>query len=51
MSMTGVTCNITAPDLDGDGQRDVLLELSSGAGSSRWPFKWTGDVLVGKEAR
>ncbi len=48
MRMTGIACNITGPDLDGDGRPDVLLEVSSGSASTRWPFKWTGDTLVAR---
>jgi hypothetical protein len=40
------TCRFTGPDLDGDGQPDVRLEVSSGTASSAWAFKWTGDTLV-----
>ena len=40
------SCNFTGPDLDGDGQPDVRLDVSSGGASSTWTFKWTGDVLV-----
>jgi hypothetical protein len=43
---TGTGCNFTGPDLDGDGQPDVQLEVSSGTVSSTWAFKWTGDTLV-----
>jgi len=43
-SATG--CNFTGPDLDGDGQPDLRLEVGSGAVSSAWAFKWTGDRLV-----
>ena len=46
MEMTGRTCRISGRDIDGNGQPDVELELSSSAGSSRWVFKWTGDTLV-----
>ena len=42
----GTSCNFTGPDLDGDGQPDVKLEVASGAVSSAWGFKWTGDKLV-----
>lgn len=42
----GTSCNFTGPDLDGDGQPDVQLEVSSGTVSSTWAFKWTGDTLV-----
>jgi hypothetical protein len=47
-SATG--CTFTGPDLDGDGQPDVQLEVSSGTGSSTWAFKWTGDTLVPRSA-
>ena len=40
------SCNFTGPDLDGDGQPDVQLEVLSGTVSSTWAFKWTGDTLV-----
>ena len=43
---SGTSCNFTGPDLDGDGQPDVQLEVSSGTVSSTWAFKWTGDTLV-----
>jgi hypothetical protein len=43
---TATTCRFTGPDLDGDGQPDVQLEVSSGTASSTWAFKWTGDTLV-----
>ena len=43
---SGTSCNFTGPDLDGDGQPDVRLEVSSGSVSSAWAFKWTGDTLV-----
>jgi len=43
---SGTGCNFTGPDLDGDGQPDVQLEVSSGTVSSTWAFKWTGDTLV-----
>ena len=43
---SGTSCHFTGPDLDGDGQPDVQLEVSSGAVSSTWAFKWTGDTLV-----
>jgi hypothetical protein len=46
--LTGLTCNLTGPDVDGDGKPDVLLELRSATGTNRWPFKWTGDTLVAK---
>jgi hypothetical protein len=39
-------CNFTGPDIDGDGQPDVRLDVSSGTASSTWAFKWTGDTLV-----
>lgn len=45
---SGTSCNFTGPDLDGDGQPDVQLEVSSGTVSSRWAFKWTGDTLVAR---
>lgn len=48
MALTGVTCSLSGPDVDGDGKPDVLLELKSATGSKRWPFKWTGDTLVAK---
>jgi len=40
------SCNFRGPDLDGDGQPDVQLEVPSGTVSSTWAFKWTGDTLV-----
>jgi hypothetical protein len=40
------SCTFTGPDLDGDGQPDVKLEVASGGVSSAWAFKWTGDTLV-----
>ena len=43
---SGTSCSFTGPDLDGDGQPDVQLEVSSGTVSSTWAFKWTGDTLV-----
>ena len=43
-------CNFTGPDLDGDGQPDVQLEVSSGPASSTWAFKWTGDTFVPRTA-
>jgi hypothetical protein len=43
---SGTSCDFTGPDLDGDGQPDVRLEVSSGPVSSAWAFKWTGDTLV-----
>ena len=43
---SATSCNFTGPDLDGDGQPDVRLDVSSGGASSTWTFKWTGDVLV-----
>jgi hypothetical protein len=43
---SGTSCNLTGPDLDGDGQPDVQVEVSSGTVSSTWTFKWTGDTLV-----
>jgi len=43
---SGTSCNFTGPDLDGDGQPDVQLEVSSGTVSGTWIFKWTGDTLV-----
>ena len=43
---SGTSCNFTGPDLDGDGQPDVQLEVSSGTVSGTWFFKWTGDTLV-----
>jgi hypothetical protein len=43
---SGTSCTFTGPDLDGDGQPDVRLEVSSGTASSTWAFKWTGDTLV-----
>ena len=46
----GTSCNFTGPDLDGDGQPDVKLEVASGAVSSAWGFKWTGDKLVPRSA-
>jgi hypothetical protein len=51
MDMTGSTCRISGPDLDGNGQPDVLLELSSAKGPTRWTFKWTGDTLVNMPPR
>jgi hypothetical protein len=42
----GTSCAFTGPDLDGDGQPDVKLEVASGASSSAWAFTWTGDKLV-----
>src|SRR6185369_17954893 len=48
MALTGSTCNIAGPDVDGDGKPDVMLELQTAAASKRWPFKWTGDSLVAR---
>jgi hypothetical protein len=45
---SGTSCKFTGPDLDGDGQPDVKLEVASGAVSSAWAFKWTGDKLVSR---
>ena len=45
---SGTGCNFTGPDLDGDGQPDVKLEVASGTESSAWTFKWTGDTLVSR---
>ena len=42
----GASCNFRGPDLDGDGQPDVQLEVSSGTVSNTWAFKWTGDTLI-----
>ena len=42
----GTGCIFRGPDLDGDGQPDVQLEVTSDTQSSTWGFKWTGDVLV-----
>ena len=44
------SCSFTGPDLDGDGQPDVRLEVSSATVSSTWAFKWTGDTLVPRSA-
>ena len=43
---SGTSCTFTGPDLDGDGQPDVQLQVSSDTASSTWAFKWTGDTLV-----
>ena len=43
---SGTSCSFTGPDLDGDGQPDVKLDVVSVAVSSAWAFKWTGDMLV-----
>jgi hypothetical protein len=42
----GTGCTFTGPDLDGDGQPDVKLEVVSGTVSNAFAFKWTGDMLV-----
>ena len=42
----GTGCTFTGPDLDGDGQPDVKLEVASGTVSNALGFKWTGDMLV-----
>ena len=47
---SATSCNFTGPDLDGDGQPDVRLDVSSGTVSSTWAFKWTGDTLVPRNA-
>jgi len=47
---SATSCSFTGPDLDGDGQPDVRLEVSSGTVSSAWAFKWTGDTLVPRSA-
>lgn len=47
---SATSCNFRGPDLDGDGQPDVQLEVSSGTVSSTWAFKWTGDTLVPRTA-
>src|SRR5436190_8962480 len=43
---SGTRCNFTGPDVDGDGQPDVQLEVSSGTVAGTWAFKWTGDTLI-----
>ena len=45
---SATSCNFRGPDLDGDGQPDVQLEVSSGTLSTTWAFKWTGDTLVAR---
>lgn len=45
-----IGCTFTGPDLDGDGQPDVQLEVSSGTDSSTWAFKWNGNTLVPRGA-
>jgi hypothetical protein len=47
---SATSCTFRGPDLDGDGQPDVQLEVSSGPVSSTWAFKWTGDTLVPRNA-
>ena len=43
---SGTSCKFAGPDLDGDRQPDVRLEVSSGTALNAWDFKWTGDTLV-----
>ena len=46
MDMHGNTCQMSGRDIDGNGQPDVVLQLSSGSESSQRLFKWTGDTLI-----
>lgn len=41
----GSVCDITLLDIDGDGLRDVFLELSSGRGTQGWIFRWGATTL------
>ena len=45
ISMTGITCQISGRDLDGNGQPDVFVELSFGKGTNDWAFKWAAETL------
>lgn len=38
--LIGARCEITLLDVDGDGQRDVFLELALGRRGSGWIFRW-----------
>lgn len=46
MDMKDGTCRMSGRDVDGNGQPDVVLQLSSGSESSQLLFKWTGDTLI-----
>ena len=46
IAMIGIRCEMSASDIDGNGQPDVFLRLPFGKGTSDWIFKWSGGTLV-----
>lgn len=45
LNLAGSRCNIKLLDVNGDGERDVFLDLSLGRHGSGWVFRWAGDTL------
>ena len=45
----GSSCEITLADVDGDGERDVFLELHD-RGTAAWAFRWISSGLVNVNA-
>ena len=45
LDMYARDCEITVADLDGDGSKDVFMELSADKGSYAWMFRGVGTTL------
>jgi hypothetical protein len=45
LDMYARDCEITVADLDGDGSKDVFMELLAGKGSYAWMFRGVGTTL------